>query len=488
MSATKRYRRVVVWMRRGLRVQDHAPLWYAIRDAEEVVPVVCLQDDDRYRTATPRRTFLRGALKDLDANLRRSGSRLFVRRGRPEEEIPAAALAHEADAVYATSVYDAPTRERDGRIAASLKHQGSEWVTLKDAVLFEAREVLAASGSPYRVFTPYRNAWLQRQAEISPPFPIVRRIASPSPGRGDTTLDRLPGFGSQIQPEGESAARRRLKEFVQSALYTYSQTRDLPGIDGTSKMSAHLANGTISIRTVYDAIRERVDDAPNKERKSIDVFINELIWREFYYQILANFPFVVEHAFREEFRGLRWSENREHFAAWSEGRTGYPIVDAAMRQLQREGWMHNRARMIVASFLTKDLHINWQRGEQYFFDHLIDADVASNNGGWQWTAGTGTDASPWFRIFNPILQGEKFDPDGAYVRRYVPELSGIPAKAIHKPWVLAPAEQKAAGCTLGVEYPERIVRHEEERLVTLELYRNPRGSSGRHRTYLKESS
>ncbi len=486
MSAPKRYKRVVVWMRRGLRVQDHAPLWHAIHDAEEVVPVVCLQDDDRYRKATPRRTFLRGALKDLDANLRRSGSRLFVRRGSPEEEIPAAALAHKADAVYATSVYDAPTRERDGRIGALLKRQGSHWVTLKDTVLFEANEVLAASGSPYRVFTPYRNAWLDRCAEVTPSFPIVRSIASPSPKPGDCALDRIPGFGSPAEPCGESAARRRLKEFVECGLDTYSQTRDLPGIDGTSKMSAHLANGTISIRTIYHAVRERGDSALKGERKSIEVFINELIWREFYYQILANFPFVVEGAFREEFRSLRWSENAEHFAAWSEGRTGYPIVDAAMRQLRSEGWMHNRARMIVASFLTKDLHINWQRGEEYFFDHLIDADIASNNGGWQWTAGTGTDASPWFRIFNPILQGEKFDPDGAYVRRYVPELSGLPSKAIHQPWVLSPTEQKAAGRTLGVEYPGRIVRHEEERLVTLGLYRNPTGSSGRHRTHPKE--
>jgi deoxyribodipyrimidine photo-lyase len=253
--------------------------------------------------------------------------------------------------------------------------------------------------------------------------------------------------------------------------------RDLPGIDGTSRLSAHLANGTISIRTVYHAVKERADRAPEKEHESIAIFINELIWREFYYQILANFPFAVDGAFREEFRSLRWSENREHFRAWAEGRTGYPIVDAAMRQLRSEGWMHNRARMIVASFLTKDLHIDWRRGEQHFFDHLIDADIASNNGGWQWTAGTGTDASPWFRIFNPVLQGEKFDPDGAYVRRYVPELSRLPANAIQKPWVLSPTEQKAAGCILGAEYPERIVRHEEERLVTLELYKNPRGSS-----------
>ncbi len=486
MSAKKRYRRVVVWMRRGLRVQDQAPLWYAIRDAEEVVPAVCLQDDERHRIPTPRRQFLRSALTDLDANLRRSGSRLFVRRGRPEEEIPAAALAHKADAVYATGVYDGPTLERDRRIAVSLERQGTQWVTLKDAVLFEAKEILASNGLPYRVFTPYRNAWVRRQRDVPSPFPAVRSIASPSPRTGDTTLGRVPGFGSLSEPGGESAAARRLREFIRSGLETYSHMRDLPGIDGTSRLSAHLANGTISIRTVYHAVRERGDHAPNRERKSIDVFINELIWREFYYQILANFPFVVEGAFREEFRSLRWSENTGHFAAWSEGRTGYPIVDAAMRQLLSEGWMHNRARMIVASFLTKDLHINWQRGEQYFFDHLIDADIASNNGGWQWTAGTGTDASPWFRIFNPILQGEKFDPDGAYVRRYVPELSGLPASAVHKPWVLATTEQKAARCTLGVEYPERIVRHEEERLVTLELYKNPRGSSGGHRTHPKE--
>ena len=488
MASGKKYGRVVVWMRRGLRVQDHAPLWHAIRDAEEVVPVVCLRDEDRYRMATPRRRFLRSALTDLDANLRRSGSRLFVRLGRPQEEIPAAALAHRADAVYTTGVYDTASLESDRRIAASLKRQGSAWVMLKDTVLFEGKEILAASGMPYRVFTPYRNAWVQHRADVPPPFPAVRSIASPSPRVGDTTLHRVPGFGSPCERGGESAASRRLKEFVRSGLDSYSRKRDLPGIDGTSRLSAHLANGTISIRTVYHAVREKADRAKTEERKSIEVFINELIWREFYYQILANFPFVVEGAFREEFRRLCWSDNEEHFAAWREGHTGYPIVDAAMRQLRIEGWMHNRARMIVASFLTKDLHINWQRGERHFFDHLIDADIASNNGGWQWTAGTGTDASPWFRIFSPVLQGERFDPDGAYVRRYVPELAGLPSSVIHKPWVLSPGDQRAAGFALGVEYPERIVLHEEERNVTLDLYRNRRGSSGRRRTNPKEVS
>jgi deoxyribodipyrimidine photo-lyase len=229
----------------------------------------------------------------------------------------------------------------------------------------------------------------------------------------------------------------------------------------------------MSIRNVYWTARERGLAAGRHEREQIEVFISELIWREFYYQILANFPFVVDRAYREEFRDVAWSTNENHFRRWREGTTGYPIVDAAMRQLAAEGWMHNRTRMITASFLTKDLHLSWQWGEQFFAGLLMDADLASNNGGWQWTAGTGTDASPWFRIFNPVVQSRKFDPDGIYIRRYVPELHRVPPAALHEPWTMSRPQQEAAGCIVGRDYPEPVVDHQRERQVTLALYSQP---------------
>jgi deoxyribodipyrimidine photo-lyase len=466
-------RTVVVWMRRGLRVQDLTPLWTAVKEGASVVPVVCLRDDAPTRKQTLRREFMREALIDCDASLRSLGSRLFVRSGTPEAEIPAAVQAHRADAVYAVRVYDPAGIARDGRIAEAVNAIGAAFVTFKDTVLFEGNEIRSGSGAPYRVFTPYMNAWLGYRDEVPPVLPLLRNIPSPEVRGGDLALSRFPGMKGVRRGRGETMARHRLRAFLDDGLRRYGERRDFPGEEGTSRLSPYLAVGALSIRTVLKAVRKGRQRATGPARAGIDCYLKELLWREFYYQVLHNFPHVAGGAFREELNDVSWSRNRRHFAAWCQGRTGYPIVDAAMRQLQQEGWMHNRARMIVASFLTKDLHINWQWGERYFLDHLIDADIALNNGGWQWTAGTGTDASPWFRIFNPVLQGEKFDPDGLYVRRYVPELARVPARAVHRPWVLTGAEQRDAGCVLRKDYPGPIVNHNEERKVTLALYRNP---------------
>jgi deoxyribodipyrimidine photo-lyase len=470
-------------MRRALRTEDQAPLWHAAQDAEEVIPVVCLRDTAPYRKVTPRRVFIASALRDLERDLLAHGARLAVRVGPPEREIPAVAAAYGAEAVYACQVADPSARSRDERIAQALRRSGARWEAFKDAVLFDGGEILNASGTPYRVFTPYRNAWRERAMEAPRPYPGLGRITSPPPGPGETTLDGCPGFSAMPGRAPAGRGSERLKEFISTALRHYRQRRDMPGVDGTSRLSAHLAHGTLSIRTVYREVMEERRRMPRNARESADVFVSELIWREFYHQILHHFPHAASGAFRPEFDGIAWSTNRRRFAAWCDGRTGYPIVDAGMRQLEQEGWMHNRARMIVASFLTKDLHISWQWGEQYFLERLADADLASNNGGWQWCAGTGTDASPWFRIFNPVLQGEKFDPRGEYVRRYVPELSGVDDRRIHRPWDMTEAEQRLSGCRIGHDYPAPIVRHDEERRVTLDLYRNPgaraRGSSGR---------
>ena len=366
MKLAKPYRRAVVWMRRALRVQDQMALWHALQNAEEVIPVVCVRDDPRYYDGLPRRSFIHSAIAGLDANLRTCGSFLTVRIGRPEREIPATVAAYRADAVYAIAVYDAPTRDRDATIAASAKEQGAVWHTVKDAVMFEGNEIRNGSGEAYRVFTPYKRAWLARAGEIPPPLRRITSIVTPPPLGASIGWDRIPGVRPGTTPGGENAALRRLKQFTGNAILSYKEDRDFPGIDGTSRLSSHLAHGTISVRRVYRAAKEAASETGKSTRENIDVFIGELIWREFYCQIMSNFPFVVHHAFKGEFEHIPWANNEKRFKAWCSGQTGYPIVDAALRQLNTEGWMHNRARMIVASFLTKDLHIDWRKGERYF--------------------------------------------------------------------------------------------------------------------------
>lgn len=467
-------------MRRALRVQDNTPLWNAIQDAEKVIPVVCLSDKPAYAIDTARRRFIAESLRDLQRALQKCGSGLYVVHGRADREIPAAAARLAADAVYAVNVYDPASRERDRKIGAELKKAGIEWQTFKDVVILEGDEIRTAAGLPFKVFTPYKRTWLDHFPQIPRPLPRITKIRTPAIKNAEAHLECVGQFAPGTDQGGETAARKRLKDFISHKIASYRETRDLPGIEGTSRLSAHLSHGTISIRDVFWSAIDAKNHADKRSREAIDTFISELIWREFYYQVLSNFPHVIEGSFREEFDSLVWSTNKKHFAAWCEGRTGYPVVDAAMRQLNNEGWMHNRARMIVASFLAKDLHLNWRWGEQYFLERLVDGDIASNNGGWQWAAGTGTDASPWFRIFNPVLQGEKFDPDGAYVHRYVPELRNLPSSVIHKPWLLKKAEQQHLGCLIGRTYPAPIVDHAAERKITLALYRNP----GKHQPRL----
>jgi len=350
----------------------------------------------------------------------------------------------------------------------ALERKGIRWKTFKDTILMESDEVSKSDGTPYTVYTPFRNTWRANIDRVPDPLTKVRTLP---PLNGIDGLGSLPKFTSVENDAGERTALTRLRLFLNERAARYHVQRDIPGVDGTSRLSADLAHGTISIRRVFRDARTAAEKASGGARKGFETFLDELIWREFYYRILSAFPHVTRRSFRTPMDRIRWSGNQAHFSAWCEGRTGYPIVDAGMRQLIAEGWMHNRVRMIVASFLTKDLHLNWQWGERYFLEHLIDADIASNNGGWQWTAGTGTDASPWFRIFNPVLQAEKFDPQGDYVRKYVPELRTLPRNAIHKPWVLSHEEQKSVGVRIGVEYPAPIVDHGKERKTALRLYR-----------------
>jgi deoxyribodipyrimidine photo-lyase len=468
-------------MRRALRVDDNAPLWTALQESDEIIPVLVLSEKERYRRSTPRRRFLRGALADLAADLRRRGAPLVVRIGDPTVELPALATGIGASGVYAAAVYDPASLLRDHRLEDALATQGISWTTVKDCVLFERSEVLTNAGGPFRVFTPYKRAWLRRGDDAPRPVQLPDLLPCPAGLPRSVDLEDLPGFAERVSEGGASAANARWARFLARDIEAYHTRRDLPGEEGTSRLSAHLAAGTISIRRLYWDARMHAGRRTAADREGVMTFIGQLLWREFFYQILAHFPEVAQGAFRREFASLPWSTDDRAFAAWSAGRTGYPIVDAAMRQLAEEGWMHNRARMITASFLTKDLHISWQHGERFFLEHLTDADIACNNGGWQWAAGTGTDASPWFRIFNPEAQGRRFDPLGNYVRRYVHELRHVSGKNIHAPWRMSPAEQKAAGCLIGSDYPAPIVDHQRERAAALALFRGVRLDPGRLR-------
>ncbi len=466
---------LIVWIRRELRVQDHLALWSALEDARTVAPLYII--DGAFRTASrPRQLVILDGLEELKAALHSLGGRLFLRTGEPEAVIHAMLRETGAAGVYCTNESQPELRCRDQQIRSSVEAAGKLWKEFKDRTLFDEREILSKSRSePFTVFTAYKNAWTSRQEEIPPPLPFITHVRVPDITPGEMPAVSVPAgiFREQVRPVGgEREGVRALKRFLRNGVDGYHEERDRPGNDGTSRLSHHLASGSLGIRTAYHALAEASAQARGLARQGPEAFLDELIWREFYHQILANFPHVAEGAFKPAFDRLDWPTDRSYAEAWQNGSTGYPIVDAAMRQLNTEGWMHNRCRMIVASFLTKDLHVDWRVGEGYFMRMLADGDVALNNGGWQWSAGTGNDAQPWFRIFNPTLQSKKCDPEGAYLRRYVPELARVPAKYIHEPWTMPPSVQAEAGCRIGREYPTPIVDHARERARTLELYAN----------------
>ncbi len=470
----KKLHRAVVWIRREYRLDDHLALWSAAHDAEEVLPLVIVGDDfDRGSHA--KRAAIREAMSVLRERLRGIGGELFVRRGEAADVLPRFMEKAGCTAVYLTSDPDPVIHSGDVLLRSRIEGAGRLWKEFEDHVLFGAADVrTTGSGEPYTVFTPYRNAWRLRRSEIPPPLSALRSLRSPQlppgelPGQGIHTkkLDIL----SPVISGGEMGALQMMRLFLAKGVMSYDRHRDLLAVPGTSRLSHHLALGMLGVRTLYAAILECERATRGVNRRGIEAFLDQLIWREFYYQILANFPTVANSSFRPFFDSVPWKERPEMWAAWQEGRTGYPIVDAAMRQLAQEGWMHNRGRMIVASFLTKDLRIHWKRGEEYFMRQLVDGDTALNNGGWQWSAGSGTDAQPWFRIFNPVLQGKKFDPTGAYVRRYVPELGRVPDWYIHDPWLMPPDAQRKSGCLIGRDYPGPIVDHEIQRRETIRVF------------------
>ncbi len=452
------------WIRRDMRLTDNLALAAAVAAGDQVIPCFIFDPHLMHRAnvGDKRRAFLLSGLQALDRELRLRGSYLIVQAGDPVAEL--ARLQHQTDAIaiYAEADFSPYARARDARVATVLPLHlcGMPTVRHPDAMR-------KADGTPYTVFTPFKRAWLAQPLPTPAdllPAPVQLRTPHNVPGNA--------GFQNEIKkevspdfPPGESEALRRLERFVQGPIAHYARTRNRLDLPGTSQLSPYLRFGMISARqAVVAALTARQNPAA---AQGADAWLTELIWREFYTAILYHFPYVRRRSFRRQYDALAWRNNPDEFAAWQRGLTGYPVVDAAMRQLLAIGWMHNRARMIVASFLAKDLLIDWRWGERWFMQHLIDGDPAANNGGWQWAAGTGTDAAPYFRMFNPVLQSRTFDPDGGYIRRWLPELAHLPADAIHAPWEKG---VRVAG------YPTRpIVDHHAVRERTLAAYRQVRG-------------
>ncbi len=459
--------RGIHWFRSDLRLRDNTALAEAASRCERLVCAFVF-DDRLLAGDTPapaRLRFLLDCLERLDADLRGRGQRLVVRRGDARREIPRLLEETRADLLSFNRDYGPFARRRDEAVRSAAEKAGVEVVDRKDRVVFEACELRTQQGGPYKVFTPFKNAWWRRHREESPSPLGPLRLPPPLGGLAAGAVPSASEMGvaddpTRIPTGGEDAAQRRLRRFLDDAVVRYHTDRDRPAIDGTSRLSPYLRLGAISARTCIDAALEKARAEPAAE-DGVRCWADELVWRDFYHAVLSDNPHVLRSNHRPEFDKVRWNEDEDGFAAWCQGRTGFPIVDAGMRQLLETGWMHNRVRMIVASFLTKDLLVHWLRGERWFYAKLVDGDPASNNGGWQWAASTGTDAQPWFRIFNPVTQGERYDPDGAYVRRFLPELADVPDRFVQRPWE---APEPPPG------YPAPILDHAERRAEALRRF------------------
>jgi deoxyribodipyrimidine photo-lyase len=463
---------VLWWIRRDLRLTDNLALAAAQHTGRDIVPVFVLDPKLLRDPATLRQRFLMAGLRELDAELRARGSRLVVRRGDPLHALGGLRSETGAGAIFAESDVTPFARARDAAVAAELplEPHGSPAVHPPDLVV-------KPNGDPYVVYSAFRERWL----EIAPPArgDLAAAPHDLPPVADDVASAPLPADDSPASfAPGEVEAARRLARFTDpehGGIWRYAALRDRLDMDGTSALSPYLRFGMLSAREAAAAAREAAGAAYGPSaREGAAKWLDELIWREFYIGVLRHFPAVAHREFRPEFRAVAWRDDDAGFEAWMEGRTGYPVVDAAMRQLRDTGWIPNRARMIAASFLTRDLLVDWRRGERWFMDQLVDGDPASNNGGWQWTAGVGTDAAPIFRIFNPVLQGRKHDPAGAYVRRWVPEIAHVPDEFVHEPWKMGESIQRRAGCLIGRDYPQPIVDHETARRRALHAFRNAR--------------
>jgi len=485
-------RTLVSWFRRDLRVHDQTALYHAARDAAQVIPLFIV--DPALMAAPhgggPRVAFLLASLQTLDDNLRRLGGYLLVRQGDPCAVLLTVLRESGADGVYVNRDYVAPGLARDQRVRADVEAAGYLYRDFKDIVVVEPGELLTGGGRPYSVYTPYGRAWAARPAPPVLPEPAPSLATPPLDGVSIPTLSAV-GWtvDSRIATGGEQEARRLLARFAAEAtapIQAYATARNLPAEQGTSGLAPHLRFGTISPRTALAAARAAMRLEPgvggdgrrgDAAHKGPVTWAGELAWRDFYFTWMHDNPRVETHAHDARFDNLPFENDADLYAAWRAGHTGFPFIDAGMRQLLREGWMHNRLRMTTASFLCKDLLVDWRLGVDHFWQQLTCGDKPANVGGWQWSASVGTDAQPYFRVFNPILQGERYDPHGAYVRRYVPELAAVPDTYIHKPWAMPAVEAARIGFVLGKTYPAPVVDHGERRGRAIAMFEKIRGTT-----------
>jgi deoxyribodipyrimidine photo-lyase len=475
------YASALMWFRRDLRGLDNAALFHALKAAGAVHCVFVFDTAilDPLPRSDRRVEFIRDSVAELDATLRGMGGPgrgVIVVHGDAAAEVPRLAGRLGVQAVFANHDYEPAALERDALVRERLAATGVALHTSKDQVVFERDEVLTLAGKPYSVFTPYSRAWLAKLDDFyAGAYPVeryARRLAA-RPADFDVPVPSLAALGFtttnlrslQITP-GTAGADELVRSFA-DRIDRYDALRDLPAVKGPSYLGVHLRFGTVSVRRLAALARSR-------DSAGAATWLKELAWRDFYFQVLANFPQVGQgRSFRPEYDRIAWEQGEQaerNFTAWCEGRTGYPLVDAAMAQLNQTGYMHNRLRMVTASFLCKDLGIDWRRGERYFALRLNDHDLASNNGGWQWASSSGCDAQPYFRIFNPVSQSERFDAEGKFIARYLPQLARLPRQAIHAPWRAKPVELAAAGVALGKDYPMPIVDHAVAREATLRRY------------------
>jgi deoxyribodipyrimidine photo-lyase len=480
----------IVWFRNDLRLADNPVLYEAAQRRGPIIPVYIrsFEEEEPWHPGAASRWWLHHSLEALHDSLVEHGSRLILRSGPAAEVLKALAKATGADTVVWNASYEPAVRRRDEEVERELARSGlTIGVNAKASLLVEPDGIATKQGKPYQVFTPFYKACIAKaeqstEAGLFEPVDAPRSLREPAQWPKSESLNtwnlvsRIPWakeFPSWATP-GEAAARKRLKRFVERGLLDYATERDRPDHDGVSGLSVHLHFGELGPRQVREALELFAHKGGAPAKKAAEAFLRQLYWREFAHHLLYHFPTTTDRPLRDEYAEFPWKTDRKQLLAWQRGLTGYPIVDAGMRQLWRLGWMHNRVRMIVGSFLVKDLLISWREGAKWFWDTLVDADLANNTLGWQWIGGCGADAAPYFRVFNPTSQGEKFDPAGDYVRAYVPELAKLPAEWIHRPSEAPDNVLAAAGVVLGKNYPRPIVDHAEARDEALEAWRKMR--------------